>query len=71
MRTLNFNCKHYFVQTKLNIGCNCICVVFFQMGGDFMLDDRGTVIFRYPCENPLDRPSVEHILQAAQQPPKV
>lgn len=38
----------------------------FQMGGDFMLDERGKVIFRHPCKNPLDRPSVERILQAAQ-----
>lgn len=41
-----------------------VFVLIFQMGGDFMVDERGTVVFRYPCKNPLDRPSVEHILQA-------
>lgn len=45
----------------------CFVFVFFlQMGGDFMLDDRGKVVFHYPCKNPLDRPSVEHIVKAAQ-----
>lgn len=42
----------------------------YQMGGDFMLDERGTVMFRYPCKNPLDRPNVEHILKAV-HPSKV
>lgn len=48
----------------------CVCtqrnvfLFFLQMGGDFMLDDEGRVIFRYPCKNPLDRPSLEQILQA-------
>lgn len=33
-----------------------------------MLDERGKVIFCYPCKNPLDRPNVERILQALKKP---
>ncbi|KAM3603361.1 uncharacterized protein V6R79_020740 [Siganus canaliculatus] len=37
----------------------------YQMGGDFLLDEAGKVILRHPSTNPLDRPSVTEILQAA------
>uniref|UniRef100_A0A8B9J996 Uncharacterized protein n=1 Tax=Astyanax mexicanus TaxID=7994 RepID=A0A8B9J996_ASTMX len=36
----------------------------FQMGGDFVLDEGGTVIFSHQCESPVDRPSVQNILAA-------
>uniref|UniRef100_A0AAY5KNJ6 Selenoprotein L n=1 Tax=Esox lucius TaxID=8010 RepID=A0AAY5KNJ6_ESOLU len=34
----------------------------YQLGGDFVLDEEGKVIFSHPCRNPLDRPKVEHIV---------
>lgn len=34
----------------------------FQLGGDFVLDDRGTVLFSHSCQSPIDRPSVYRIL---------
>lgn len=37
----------------------------YQMGGDFLLDDAGSVLLSHPCKNPLDRPSLPDILQAA------
>lgn len=37
----------------------------YQMGGDFMIDQTGKVILSHPCKTPLDRPSVEDILKAA------
>ncbi|KAI4892445.1 hypothetical protein NFI96_028548, partial [Prochilodus magdalenae] len=36
----------------------------FQMGGNFVLDEGGAVIFSHRCQNPVDRPSAEHILAA-------
>uniref|UniRef100_A0A8C1VZV4 Uncharacterized protein n=1 Tax=Cyprinus carpio TaxID=7962 RepID=A0A8C1VZV4_CYPCA len=36
----------------------------FQMGGDFVLDQGGKVIFSYRCKSPVDRPSVPQILAA-------
>lgn len=37
----------------------------YQMGGDFLIDESGRVILSHPCKTPLDRPSVEDILKAA------
>lgn len=37
----------------------------YQMGGDFLVDETGKVILCHPCKTPLDRPSVEDILKAA------
>ncbi|TNM94728.1 hypothetical protein fugu_017487 [Takifugu bimaculatus] len=37
----------------------------YQMGGDFLLDEAGTVLFSHRCRTPLDRPSVQDVLQAA------
>lgn len=37
----------------------------YQMGGDFLIDEAGKVILCLPSKTPLDRPSVEDILQAA------
>uniref|UniRef100_A0A3B3ZIT1 Uncharacterized protein n=1 Tax=Periophthalmus magnuspinnatus TaxID=409849 RepID=A0A3B3ZIT1_9GOBI len=37
----------------------------YQMGGDFLIDEAGKVILHHPCKTPLDRPSVEDILKAA------
>ncbi|KAJ8009059.1 hypothetical protein DPEC_G00084910 [Dallia pectoralis] len=36
----------------------------YQLGGDFVLDEGGNVIFSHPCKNPLDRPKVAHIMAA-------
>ncbi|KAM9707630.1 peroxiredoxin-like 2C [Menidia menidia] len=36
----------------------------FQLGGDFLLDKHGRVLFSHSCQSPLDRPSVEDILSA-------
>lgn len=36
----------------------------FQMGGDFVLDEGGKVIFSYRCKSPVDRPSPAQILGA-------
>ncbi|KAL7872486.1 hypothetical protein SRHO_G00074690 [Serrasalmus rhombeus] len=36
----------------------------FQMGGDFVLDEGGAVMFSHRCQSPVDRPSAEHILAA-------
>ncbi len=35
-----------------------------QLGGDFVLDRAGKVVFAYPSANPTDRPSVRQILDA-------
>uniref|UniRef100_A0A8C6URE1 Uncharacterized protein n=1 Tax=Neogobius melanostomus TaxID=47308 RepID=A0A8C6URE1_9GOBI len=37
----------------------------YQMGGDFLIDETGKVDLCHPCKTPLDRPSVEDILKAA------
>ncbi|XP_039993991.1 prostamide/prostaglandin F synthase-like [Xiphias gladius] len=36
----------------------------FQLGGDFVLDEHGRVLFSHCCQSPIDRPSVEVILSA-------
>ncbi|XP_033498299.1 uncharacterized protein LOC117266957 isoform X1 [Epinephelus lanceolatus] len=36
----------------------------FQLGGDFVLDERGRVLFSHCCQSPIDRPSMEDILSA-------
>uniref|UniRef100_A0A673BAS7 Uncharacterized protein n=1 Tax=Sphaeramia orbicularis TaxID=375764 RepID=A0A673BAS7_9TELE len=36
----------------------------FQLGGDFVLDEYGTVLFSHRCHSPIDRPTVDHILSA-------
>ncbi|CAK6974088.1 uncharacterized protein LOC128375923 [Scomber scombrus] len=36
----------------------------FQLGGDFVLDEHGRVLFSHCCQSPIDRPSVEEILSA-------
>lgn len=35
-----------------------------QLGGDFILDKRGRVVFAYPSANPTDRPTLAAIRQA-------
>ncbi|KAF3850178.1 hypothetical protein F7725_019897 [Dissostichus mawsoni] len=37
----------------------------YQLGGDFLLDEAGKVLLCHPSKSPMDRPSVEDILQAA------
>ncbi|XP_068195543.1 peroxiredoxin-like 2C [Antennarius striatus] len=34
----------------------------FQLGGDFVLNKHGRVLFSYCCQSPIDRPSVDDIL---------
>lgn len=34
----------------------------FQLGGDFVLDEHGTVLFSHCCQSPIDRPSVYRLL---------
>lgn len=34
----------------------------FQLGGDFVLDEHGTVLFSHCCQSPIDRPSIYRIL---------
>ncbi|XP_076013634.1 uncharacterized protein LOC143006182 isoform X2 [Genypterus blacodes] len=36
----------------------------FQLGGDFVLDEDGRVLFSHCCQSPVDRPSADHILSA-------
>ncbi|XP_030642979.1 prostamide/prostaglandin F synthase-like [Chanos chanos] len=36
----------------------------FQLGGDFVLDEQGKVMFSHRCKSPIDRPAVEEILSA-------
>ncbi|KAG7229129.1 hypothetical protein INR49_013071 [Caranx melampygus] len=36
----------------------------FQLGGDFVLDEHGRVLFSHCCQSPIDRPSVDTILSA-------
>eukprot|EP00064_Thunnus_orientalis_P019427 superscaffoldBa00004860_g19545 len=38
----------------------------YQMGGDFLLDEAGNVLLSHRPKNPLDRPTVQLILQAAE-----
>lgn len=33
------------------------------MGGDFLLNETGSVLLCHPCKNPMDRPTVEDVLQ--------
>ncbi|XP_034755602.1 selenoprotein L [Etheostoma cragini] len=37
----------------------------YQMGGDYLLDDKGRVLLSHPSKDPMDRPSVAAILRAA------
>uniref|UniRef100_A0A3Q2WUN5 Uncharacterized protein n=1 Tax=Haplochromis burtoni TaxID=8153 RepID=A0A3Q2WUN5_HAPBU len=36
----------------------------YQLGGDFLLDSAGKVLLSHPSKNPLDRPTVEDVLQS-------
>ncbi|XP_023141292.1 uncharacterized protein LOC111578618 [Amphiprion ocellaris] len=36
----------------------------FQLGGDFVLDEHGRVLFSHCCQSPIDRPSVGDILNS-------
>uniref|UniRef100_A0A3Q2DI60 Uncharacterized protein n=1 Tax=Cyprinodon variegatus TaxID=28743 RepID=A0A3Q2DI60_CYPVA len=38
----------------------------YQLGGDFLLDQMGRVLLSHPSKNPLDRPSLTDVLQAAE-----
>uniref|UniRef100_A0A3B4H5T4 Uncharacterized protein n=1 Tax=Pundamilia nyererei TaxID=303518 RepID=A0A3B4H5T4_9CICH len=36
----------------------------YQLGGDFLLDSAGKVLLSHPSKNPLDRPTLEDVLQS-------
>jgi hypothetical protein len=36
---------------------------FYQSGGDFLIDRRGTLLFAYRSREPADRPSPSSLLQ--------
>jgi peroxiredoxin len=38
-----------------------------QLGGDFIIDNRGIIRFAYPSHDPTDRPSIETLLTALRQ----
>lgn len=38
----------------------------YQMGGDFLLDEGGKVLLSHLSQNPMDRPTVKAVLQAAE-----
>ncbi|MBI2026426.1 MAG: redoxin domain-containing protein [Deltaproteobacteria bacterium] len=39
----------------------------YQLGGDFILDPQGKVIFSYPSQHPDDRPSIQELLSVLDQ----
>lgn len=41
----------------------------FQLGGDFLLDQPGRIVFAYRSWNPTDRPAVSRLLAALPSPP--
>lgn len=57
--------KRQFARTPANIKDD-----IYQLGGDFVLDERGKVIYFHPSENPSDRPSVTELLNAIAEAPK-
>lgn len=68
-KVLNFsNMLHYAECVVDNMefprGLPSIQDDMFQLGGDFVLDEHGRVLFSHCCQSPLDRPSVENILSA-------
>ncbi|XP_056152406.1 uncharacterized protein LOC130126800 [Lampris incognitus] len=36
----------------------------FQLGGDFIVDEQGRLLFSHRCQSPIDRPSLKDILAA-------
>ncbi|XP_059209191.1 prostamide/prostaglandin F synthase-like isoform X2 [Centropristis striata] len=68
-KVLNFsNMLHYAEYVVDNMefprGLPLIQDDMFQLGGDFVLDEQGRVLFSHRCQSPIDRPSVEDILSA-------
>jgi hypothetical protein len=39
----------------------------YQLGGDFLLDENGLILFAHESRNPVDRPKVGDILQALEK----
>ncbi len=39
----------------------------YQLGGDFIVDEQGTVRLIHPSKDPTDRPSVDSLLTAARE----
>jgi len=40
----------------------------FQLGGDFVLDKNGRVVFAHPCKDPSDRPSAAELVNEMRKP---
>uniref|UniRef100_A0A3B3T3K8 Uncharacterized protein n=1 Tax=Paramormyrops kingsleyae TaxID=1676925 RepID=A0A3B3T3K8_9TELE len=39
----------------------------YQLGGDFVLNETGKVVYAHPCRSPVDRPSLAEILSVVNQ----
>ena len=61
-------CFTYSLSVKNVMNIVSVAVSFLtlliQLGGNFLLDEHGRVLFSHSCQSPLDRPSVEDILSA-------
>ena len=57
---------HPAVELKMSELCNQVTpvLIIFQLGGDFVLDEGGKVIFSHPSKSPTDRPTVGDVLAA-------
>ncbi|CDQ59637.1 unnamed protein product [Oncorhynchus mykiss] len=68
-KVLNFNnmllyAEYVVANLEFPKGLPSIEDDMFQLGGDFVLDDQGRVLFSHCCDSPIDRPAVEDILKA-------
>ncbi|XP_064859344.1 uncharacterized protein LOC135561558 [Oncorhynchus nerka] len=68
-KVLNFNnmllyAEYVVANLEFPRGLPSIEDDMFQLGGDFVLDDQGRVLFSHCCDSPIDRPAVEDILKA-------
>nr|XP_046268809.1 uncharacterized protein LOC124071851 [Scatophagus argus] len=68
-KVLNFNNMLLYAEYVLDNmefprGLPSIQDDMFQLGGDFILNEHGKMLFSHRCQSPIDRPSVEDILSA-------
>lgn len=57
------NCT-FLYRNVLFWGSLIFCLFSLQLGGDFLLDEHGRVLFSHRCRSPIDRPSARDILSA-------
>lgn len=59
-------CRLYriFFSEDLKFFFLIFCPLSLQLGGDFLLDEHGRMLFSHRCQSPIDRPSVQDILSA-------